>query len=341
MGRFAAIVVALVWSSIAVAAPSHDSPITFKGQKISVIIGYGVGGGYDIYGRMVARFLGKYLPGDPMVVAENMTGAGSLSAAEYIYTVAPKDGTTLGVIGQTIPVDQLLEKDQKSFDSSKFTWIGRMAAGVETIAVWHTSPVQSIDQAKKIVAHIAATGPSSGSSIYPVVLNNLIGTKFKVISGYAGSREMLLAMQRGEADGCGAIDASTLTSGFPQWLAENKIKVLTQVSLKRDPAFPDTPTFVELGRTSRERQILKLYAASGDIGRALLAPPGLSPARTKLLRKAFMKMMRDPDLLAFAKKGKIEISPMQGDALQKIVADISAAPPEIIKAARAAQTPPK
>lgn len=338
MRRAIIFVATFIWSFAVVAVPLQAAEFTFAGQKIYLIIGYGVGGGYDLYGRVIAKFLGKHLPGNPTIIPQNMAGAGSLIAANYIYNVAPKDGTALGVIDQTIPVDQLMDASHTTFNSAKFTWIGRMASGVETITAWHTSPVLSIEQAKTTVATIAATGPSSGSAIFPTVLNNLIGTKFKVVSGYSGSKEMLLAMERGETNGCGAIDGSTLTSQFSQWLSEKTVKVLTQISLTRDPAFPDVPTFVELGRNDHERQILKLFAVSGDIGRALLAPPGLPPDRVAILRKAFMDTMRDPELLDFAKSHDIAISPMEGDTLQKLVVDIGSTPQEIVKEALAAKT---
>ncbi len=312
---------------------------SFKDQKISILIGYGVGGGYDVYGRLVASFLPKYLDGAPIVIPQNMTGAGSLRAADFIYNVAPKDGTTLGVIGQTIPIDELMEDGKKTFDSAKFTWIGRMASGVETITTWHTSPVRSMDQARSTVAAIAATGPSSGSAIYPIVLNSLIGTKFKVVSGYAGTKEMLLAMERGETDGCGAINVSTLTSEFPQWLTEKRVTVLTQISIERHPAFPDVPTFVELGTTERQKQILKLFAASGDIGRALMGPPSMPRDRTDALRKAFMQVMVDKELVEIATKQNIDISPMEGSVLQKLVVEIGSTPETVIAEAKAAKTP--
>lgn len=319
---------------------AHAAPETsFQGQKISIIIGYGPGGSYDVYGRLAARYLGKHLPGSPVVTPQNMTGAGSLRAADYIYNIAPKDGTSLAVIGQTIPIDMLLEDGRKTFEASKFTWIGRMASGVETISTWHTSPVQSIEDAKKVMANIAATGPSSGSAIYPAVLNSLIGTKFKVVSGYSGTKEMLLAMERGEADGCGAINASTLTSEFPHWLAERKIKVIAQISLTRHSAFPNAPTLVDLAQNEQQKQILSLFAASGDVGRGLLAPPNLPAERTGALRGAFMKMMKDKELLEFAAKSNLDISPLDGETLQKLIVDIGSTPENVIKGAKAAKGP--
>jgi tripartite-type tricarboxylate transporter receptor subunit TctC len=339
MRHAASLAFALTLATFSASGRSHAADVSFAGQKINVVIGWGVGGGYDIYGRVIARFLGKYLPGNPMVIPQNMTGAGSLRAADYIYNIAPKDGTVVGVIGQSIPVDQLMEGGPKPFDASKFTWIGRMASSVETITVWHTSKVQSIEDAKNQVANIAATGASASSAIYPVVLNNLLGTKFTVVSGYDGTKEMLISMERGETDGCGALNVSTLTSEFPHWLKERKVKVITQVSLERHPAMPDAPTIVELGRDDREKQIMKLFAASGDIGRALVAPPNLPPERAAALRDAFMKAMSDPELLEFARNNNLDISPMEGGTLQKLVADIGATSPDIIKAAKAAKNP--
>lgn len=311
--------------------------VDFKGKTVTISIGYGAGGSYDVYGRLVARYMGRYLPGNPTVVAQNMTGAGSLTLANYLYNVAPKNGTALGVIGQTIPVDQLLDGKGMKFKTDKFIWVGRMASGVETVVSWYTTPVKTIEDAKSHEIAIAATGPSSGSSVYPIVLNNIVGTKFKVIRGYAGTKEMLLAMQREEAGGCGAINVSTLTSQFSNWMKEKKINVLAQISMTRHPAIPDVPTIVELAKTPDDQKVMKLFAVSGDVGRALTAPPDLSPEMTKTLRASFMKMMKDPELLAYAKKSKLDIEPMSGDELQKLVEEVGKYPRAVIDKAIAAK----
>jgi tripartite-type tricarboxylate transporter receptor subunit TctC len=310
--------------------------ISFKGETITILIGYGIGGSYDVYGRLAGRFLGKYLPGNPLVVPQNMTGAGSLAAANYLYNIAPKDGTYLGVIGQTIPVDQLFDNSGKRFESAKFTWIGRMAAGDETILVWHGAPVRSIADAKRISVVIAAAGPASGSAVYPTLLNHLIGTRFRVVRGYTGTNEMLNAIEKGEADGVGSVNVATLTSQFRPWLRDKKVRVLAQVSMTRHPAFPDVPTFPELGRTEEQKEVLRLFAEGGDVGRALIAPPGLAPARVAVLRAGFVRMMKDPQLLAFAKQAGLDISPLDGAALQKIIADIAATPKTVVAHAKAA-----
>jgi tripartite-type tricarboxylate transporter receptor subunit TctC len=314
-----------------------DEPVSFKGQRVTILIGYGVGGSYDIYGRLAARFLGKYLPGNPTVIAQSMTGAGSLTAATHLYNVAPKDGTVLGVIGQTIPVDQVLGEAPKTFDSSKFAWIGRIASGIETVISWHTVPVKTIEDVKNREVVVAASGPSSGSAIYPTVLNNLVGTKFKVVQGYTGTKEMMIAMERGEAEACGAINVSTLTSEFPTWLPEKKVNVLTQVSLNPHPQIPDVPTIVSLTKNEQDREAMKLFAVSGDIGRSIVAPRGLSPERVKVLRDAFDQMVKDPELLALAEKTHLDISPLQGTELQKLVQSVGEAPKAVIEKALAAK----
>jgi tripartite-type tricarboxylate transporter receptor subunit TctC len=316
-----------------------QEPVSFKGQRITILIGYGVGGGYDLYGRLAARFLSKYLPGNPTVVAQNMTGAGSLTAASHLYNVAAKDGTVLGVIGQTVPVDQILGETPRTFDATKFNWIGRLASGTETIISWHTVPVKSISDVKKQEVIVAGAGPSSGSTIYPIVLNNLIGTKFKVVSGYAGTKEMLIAMERGEVGACGAINLSTLTAEFPSWLKEKKINILAQVSVLPHPIIPDVPTIASLGNMAEDRDVLKLVALGGDIGRALLAPPGLAPERVKVLRDAFDQMLKDPELLAFAEKNRFDISPLAGSDLQKLVEGLRDISPAVIEKLMQARRP--
>ena len=326
-----------VW---ALTAASAADDVDFKGKQVTIQIGYGSGGSYDVYGRLAARYFGKYLPGNPTVIAQNMTGAGSLTLANHLYRNAPKNGTVLGVIGQTIPVDQVLGGSGINFDSAKFNWIGRMADGVETIITWHTVPAKTIDDAKTIPIVIAATGPSSGAAIYPTILNNLIGTQFKVIRGYDGTKEMLLAMERGEAGGCGAINVATLTSQFPDWLRDKKINVLTQVSVIRHPAFPDVPTIVELAKNEEDKKVMQVFAVSGDIGRAIVAPPDLPPELVKVLRASFMAMMSDADLLATAKTANLDIGPMDGAKLQSLIEEVGRFPQAVVEKAIAAKQLP-
>ena len=326
-----------VW---AFTATSAADDVDFKGKQVTIQIGYGSGGSYDVYGRLAARYLGKHLPGNPTVIAQNVTGAGSLTLANQLYRTAPKNGTVLGIIGQTIPVDQVLGGSGINFDSAKFNWIGRMADGVETIITWHTVPAKTMDDAKTTQIVIAATGPSSGAAIYPTILNNLIGTQFKVIRGYDGTKEMLLAMERGEAGGCGAINVATLTSQFPDWLRDKKINVLTQVSVMRHPAFPDVPTIVELAKNEEDKKVMQVFAVSGDIGRSILAPPDMAPDLVKVLRASFMAMMNDADLLATAKTANLDIGPMDGAQLQALIEEVGRFPPAVVEKAIAAKAVP-
>jgi tripartite-type tricarboxylate transporter receptor subunit TctC len=335
----ALILIALGASAAPVPARSANA-VDFTGRTITIVVGYGVGGSYDAYARLAGRFLGRYLPGSPVVTIDNMTGAGSLRAANYLYNIAPKDGTVLAVIGQTIPVDQLLfEEAQQRFESTRFHWVGRMASGVETVIVWQTAGVQSIAQARNRELVIAAAGPSSGSAIYPLVLNNLVGTRFRVLPGYSGTNEMIVAMERGEVDGSGSVNVSTLTSNYEAFLRDGRIRVLAQASLSPHPAFPDVPTFVALGRSEAQRAVLGLFASSGDIGRAIVAPPDIPAARVAVLRTAFMRMMSDPELLAAARMMRLDISPMDGSTLQGLVAKIGNTPTAVVAAAKTAKEP--
>lgn len=319
--------------------PSQSADaVTFKGQQVTILVGYGAGGSYDTYARLVARYLGKYLPGNPTVIVQNMAGAGSLTAANYLYNVAPKDGTTLGVIDQTLPIDQVLGTESVSFDVTKFDWIGRIALGVETIVSWNTSPVKTINDAKKDTLETAATGPSSSSAVYPMLLNNLLGTKFKLLRGYSGTNEMLLAMQRGEAAGCGSVNLALLTSSHAAWLTDKKINVLVQFALHRQPAIPNVPAVVELGQTPLQTQVLRLFGSAGEIGRSIMAPPGIPPDRLKTLRSAFMAMAKDPELVAFSKQSKLDIEPLDGESLQKLVQDVGTTSKATVAAAKAATT---
>jgi tripartite-type tricarboxylate transporter receptor subunit TctC len=323
--------------SVSSLRPAVAEDISFKGKQVTILIGYGSGGSYDLYGRLVARYLSKHLPGTPTVVAQNMVGAGSLTMANYLYNIAPKNGTYVGVVGQTLPVDQLLDGKGMNFDSAKFAWIGRMASGVETVVSWYTTPVKTIEDAKHNQIAIAATGPSSGAAIYPILLNNLVGTKFKVIRGYDGTKEMLLSMERGETGGCGALNVATLTSQFSEWMRDEKVHVLAQISVNRHPAIANTPTIVELATNEDDQKVMKLFAVSGDIGRSLAAPPGLAPDMVAVLRSSFMATMNDSELLEYAKKSNLDIEPMDGAALQKLVEEVGTFPKSVITRAIAAK----
>ncbi|MQA67066.1 MAG: hypothetical protein GEU76_14390 [Alphaproteobacteria bacterium] len=306
----------------------------YKGHTVTIYIGYAPGGGYDLYGRLAARHIGRHILGSPTVVAQNMPGAGSLKLANFLYNVAPKNGSVLGVISQSTPQEEALGTSGVSYESNKFNWIGRITSNVELSVVWHTSKIQTVEDAKTREVTVAGTGPTSASVVYPKVLNGVAGTKFKVISGYGGSAEGVLAMERGETMGA-LLSWASLKSTRRSWLADKKVFVLVQYAPKRHGDLPDVPAMTELGSTPDERRILALYASGAEIGRAITAPPGVPPERVKALRKAFEDMIRDGDFLAEVKKRNIEFDPLTGEELQKVVSEAGSIPPSLVARARA------
>lgn len=312
------------------AAASPPAQATYqKGDRINLIVGYEAGGGYDIYARYIAPFLTKHLPGNPRIIVQNMPGAGSLKAANYLYNVAPKDGMVIGVVGQGVPQMELLAQPGIQFEADKFNWIGRIADVRSLIGVWHGAGVKTIEEAKQREITIAVGGPISGSTLYVSFLNALTGTKMRPIAGY-GSREAMLAMERGEIDGSSSILWTTLESQYPAWIQEKKIRILAQVGSKRDPGLADVPLFSELAKNEQDKKILEAVASSDIIGRSLLAPPGIPQARRDALRKALMDALNDPEAQAAAKKMKVDIAPMDGVALQKFVHKTNQLPPDIV-----------
>lgn len=308
----------------------------YKNQTVTIYIGYAPGGGYDLYGRLAARHIGRHIPGAPTVVAQNMPGAGSLKLANFLYNVAPKNGSVLGVISQSTPQEEALGTQGVNYKSNNFYWIGRITSNVELSVVWHTSKIESIQDAKTSEVTVAGTGPTSASVVYPKVLNGIAGTKFKVVSGYGGSAEGVLAMERGETMGA-LLSWASLKSTRRTWLAEKKVVVLVQYAPKRHADLPNVPAMTELGSTPDERRILALYASGAEVGRALTAPPGIAAERVHALRNAFDNMIKDRNFLAEVKKRNIEFDPLAGEDLQKVVTEASTIPPGLVARARAAR----
>lgn len=298
---------------------AQDASATFKASRtVNLYIGYAPGGSYDLYGRMVARHLGRHIPGEPAIVPSNMPGAGSLQAANFIYSVAPKDGSALGALGETLAMEQALRNPGVKYDASKLTWIGRVASSNNIHLVWHTAKAQSIEDALKFEMTVAGTGPANLAETVPRLLNALIGTKFKVISGYASSGPGMLAMERGEVDGAGTSWAA-IKSTKQDWLRDKTVKIILQNLPERDPELPDVPALLEFGKTDDDKQLLNLYASGGAIGRAISAPPGMPAHITAALRQAFQSMVKDPQLKADLDKAKLDLEPADHVALEAIV----------------------
>ncbi len=300
----------------------------YRGKTVTMVIGYPPAGANDVYARMVARHIGKHIPGHPSVVPRNMPGAGSLIAANHIFNVAPKDGTVLGLLVPSLPLEEALGASAVKFKSADFHWVGRIAPAPNITFIMSNSQVKSIADAFDKTAILGATGRSATNAIYPTVLNNVLGTKFKVVTGYEGSAAAMLAMERGEVEGHSAT-YDTLKTVHPDWLTQKKVNVVVQYSLHRHPELKDVPTSVELARNPEQTQILLAVSSASEIGKFVLTTPETPIDRVRTLRQAFDAMVKDPDFIADAQKLRIELGPLPGNELQRIVAAVAGMNPEI------------
>ena len=321
---------ACVTAMIAAPAFAQSSVEAFyKGRTVELVVGTLPGGGYDLYGRLVARYLGRHIPGQPTVIVRNMPGAGHLRMANWLYNAAPRDGTVLATTPQSIAIEQVLGTDGVQYDAGKFTYIGRAAPVVEVTYVWHTSKTQSIADARTRETIMGGSGAASPTVFYLKALNMLAGTKFRVVAGFRGVSETELAVQRGEVEG-GTKAWASFKIDNAEWLREKKAKVILQYALERAPDLPDVPMMAELGLDARATTALKLFAAGNAMGRSIFATPGIPADRAAALRKAFMATMADPELVAFTRERNIDLGPtLGGDALAQIVKETLGVSPEI------------
>ena len=306
----------------------------YAGKTIELIVGYPPGGSNDVYGRAVARFIGRHIPGNPQVVFRNMPGAGSILAANHIYNVAPKDGTVLGLLAATNTLDEKLGALGVKFETAKFTWVGRISSAVNVTAMWNTSTIKTIDDAFKTESALGATGTGSTVYVYPNVLNRVLGTKFKLVMGYGGSNEAMLAMERGEIDGH-STSWEAYKSAHPDWIRDKKINVVVQYGLSRHPDLPDVPTCVEIAKTDEEKQILRAVVNATEIGKAILSSPGVPKERAEALRKAFMDMTQDGEFIAELDKMRVELTPLPGARLQELVQEVGNLTPDLVQKIKA------
>ncbi len=300
-------------------------------KPVNLYIGYSTGGGYDVYGRIVSRHLGKHLPGNPNVIANNMPGAGSMRLANWLYNVAPKDGSVFGTLARGIAFDTLLGMPGANFDATKFNWIGSANDEVSVCVAWHTSGVTKFEEtiAKELI--VGGTGGSADTDQFPKVFNGVLGTKFKIVAGYPGGNDINLAMERGEVQGRCGWSWSSVISTKPDWLKDKKVSVLVQLSLEKHPDLPNVPLITEFAKDPLQQGVFKLVFARQVMGRPFLAPPGVPADKVATLRKAFLETMKDKELLAEAEKAQLEITPVSGETVQKLVADAYAMPADVIK----------
>ena len=303
----------------------------YQGKTINFIIGYPSGGGYDTYSRLLAAHLGKHLAGRPSVVALNMPGAVTIRAANYLYNEAAKDGTVIGMVDQGIYLNQILGLPQLRADPLKFSWIGRIVSNSAVLYAWHKAPAQRIQDAFAHELIVAANG--AASRLNSVVLNNVVGTKLKIISGYPGTGDARIAMERGEVDAMSQ-PWPIIKTELAEWLKDKKIRLLVQSGADKHPDIPDVPNMIDLAKNDEDAQLLKLFSSPSTIGRAVMAPPGVPPARLAELRRAFMDTMRDPALRADLERTKLDLEPLPGDELQAAIAGSGNFSPALIERAR-------
>jgi tripartite-type tricarboxylate transporter receptor subunit TctC len=308
----------------------------FGGETIGIEVGYGPGGGYDTYARLLAKHYGRFIPGNPTVVARNMPGAGSLRAANFIYNLAPKDGTELGAWAASTVMEPLLGNELAKFDAAKFGWIGSMNQDISFCGIWQKpGAATSFQDMLKMETIFGSAGPASISFQHPFVLKNLLGANVRVVTGYAGSREVNLAMQRGEVNGACGLFVSSIKSQFLKDVEEGRLKLVIQMGPKTTEEFGKVPSVFDLVKTEIDRKVLELHFKQILLGRPLAGPPGMPPERLAGLRTAFMDTMKDPDFLADAQRANIDIDPVTGEQVDQLLEQFAEYPKSVIDKAKA------
>ncbi|MGE5539349.1 MAG: Bug family tripartite tricarboxylate transporter substrate binding protein [Gemmatimonas sp.] len=303
----------------------------YKGKTMTIIVGADTGGGYDAQGRLMARHIGKSIPGNPNVIVQNMPGAGSLQAANNLFNIAAKDGTVFGLVQRGVLTSHITNPAGVHFQITKFNWIGNLSQETAVSLAWHTTPFKTIQDVMQKEMTVGGTGPTIDTETTPRLLNALIGTKFKVIGGYKGTADVALAMERGEVDGMGDWSWSNIKTRRPEFLRDGKIRLLLQSSTEKLPDLPDVPLAMDFVKNDTDRKVMELFLAQKTVARPVMAPPGIPGDRVAALRKAFVDMTNDAEFKADADKSKLEIEPTTGEAVEKVIKLIAATPPDIGK----------
>lgn len=302
----------------------------YKDKTINIVVGFGAGGGYDLYARLLSRNFGNHIPGNPRVVVQNMTGAGSVRAANFVYTTAPKDGTHIAGVNQHMPLFSLLGAEAAKFDPRKFVWLGSMTSSNGVTYTWETSKARSIADAKNVSVTMGSTGTTSDAHIYLNLMNQLVGTQFKLINGYPGGKEIELAMQRGEVDGRGGNSWASLASNNPDWIARKRVNILAQYGMEKEKELPDVPLMQELVSSQRDKQIVELISLATVLGFTHWVAPETPAAQVAILRKAYKASVADRGLLDEAAKAQMPINSKDGEALQELVSRVTSTPEAVL-----------
>jgi tripartite-type tricarboxylate transporter receptor subunit TctC len=316
----------LLTAGIATAADSVED--FYKSLNMPLIIGYSVGGGYDVYARMLARYFGKHIPGNPTLVPQQMEGAGSLRSANYIFTAAPKNGSVIGTFSRSMGISPLIDK--ANFDSRKFTWLGSITDDNTVCLTWNTSPIKTWADFTSKPSKFGGEGPGADPDIWAQTYKNVLGAKDQLVSGYPGTNDIVLAMQRGEVDGLCGISWSTINAAHPDWMPKHLVNILVQAPISQADEIPGVPHATDLATDPEQLQILKVLMASQGMARPFVAPPGIPADRKAALTAAFDATMSDPDFLTEAKKLSLDVRPVSGAAIDKILAEVYTTPKDVL-----------
>jgi tripartite-type tricarboxylate transporter receptor subunit TctC len=327
--RLGALVLALATAGAASPAEAEAASNFYVGRQITFICGAAVGGGYDALARLLARHLGKHIPGNPSIVVQNQPAAGSLVTTNNIFNTAPRDGSMIALIQRGMLTIKLINPGQVRFDLAKLNWLGSLTDEVGVAVSWHTAPhrtAKDLFDKELIVGGHAGVDPE----LTPRLYNAVLGTKFKIINGYNGTADIALAMERGEVQGIGDWSWSSLKKQKPTWLRDKQITVLLQSGLKNDPELPDVPNALDFAKTESDRKVIELFFTQKTAARPVIAPPGVPADRIATLRAAFAALAKDQAFLDDAKKSNLDVDPMTGEEVEKIVGMISSAPPDVV-----------
>jgi tripartite-type tricarboxylate transporter receptor subunit TctC len=335
-GGTPAVPVVLVAAALLLAAPAHAAETSFfAGKTVRVLVGFSPGGGYDLYARQLARYLGRHLPGSPAVVVQNMAGAGSLKAVNYLYNAAPRDGTVVATFARGIVFEPLIgHLDGAQFDAPKFNWIGSVSNEVSVCAINSSRGISTWADMLTKKTLIGASGAGADSDVFPIVLRNLFGLPMRIVTGYPGGADLNLAMERAEIDGRCGWSWTSIVSRNRDWLATKKIQITLQIALSKHEDLPDVPLIMDLVTDPRKDAALKLIVSRQSIARPFAAPPEVPAERVAALRQAFDATMRDADFLAEMRREALEVRPVGGAEVQTLMREIYASPPEVTKLAR-------
>lgn len=322
-----------LWNTTATKAdPVEDF---YRGKTLRVIVGYAVGGGYDIYGRAFAEWFGRYVPGNPTVIVQNMPGGGSFVAAKYLYNAAPRDGTVFGVLSQTLALDAAMNEDPSTFDVTKLNYLGRLLDNVDVGTGLPGASFKTFDDARQREIIVGATGGASPGFLVPAALQKFGGAKFKIVSGYGGSADIALAAERKEVDVIGSIGLALIMQRNPKWVTEKEAPIIYQIAIKRHPLLQHVPAISELGLSPEGTAVLRAIGASSEIGRSVTTTPGVPPERLAALRTAFQKMIKDPEFLAAMQKREVPIFGATGEEMDQITRDVMRTPKNVLDITKA------